>query len=387
MSQSLTRGQAIVLGLVVILALALSGLGLAKIASRNGFWGTRVEISVGFPEVHDLRPGTPVRIRGVDAGQVVGIDYPEQDGPGSLLTVRLSVNRTLAKRLYSDATAQIQPTGLLGGKVIAIDPGSPERGPLTSGRLQAKETVDFTQAAAKLEAVAERIGVAADEARTLVQEVRAAEGTLAKLLKDDELYRDLRGLASDGRGVLARADQAIETVESEAGQIRALVEDGRDTLRSVRQGTDAVQRLPILRGYVEDPVAMLSRPECRREEVTFAAEELFEPGTAILSTAGKAHLTTTAGWLRSIPDGDVVVVCQSDAKSPGLIAQTAEELTRKQSEVAIEFLRQQGAHRTGWISRRKLTGLGIGFGPQPVPRQEALPASYLQVVLFRPHPE
>jgi len=385
MSQSLTRAQAILLGLVVVLALILSGVGLAKIASRNGLWNSTVEIAVGFSEVHDLHPGTPVRIRGVDAGQIVGIDYPEKDGPGSLVTVRMRVDRALAERLYGNATAQIQATGLLGSKVIAIQPGSPESGPLTSGRLQGKESVDLAQAAAKLETVAEQIAAAADEARQLVQEIRTAEGTLAKLVKEDQLYRELRGLATDGRQVLARADKAIDSVQSEVGQVRTLVEDGRETLRSVRQGTDAVQRLPIIRGYVEDPVALLSRPECQREEVTFEPGQLFEPGTAILTTTGKTHLSETARWLRTIPDGEVVVVCQADPKLPGLTAAMAEELTRKQSEVAVDFLKQQGAHRTGWISRRKLTALGLGFGPQPVSRQDALPASYLQVVLFRPN--
>jgi len=43
------------------------------------------------------------------------------------------VDAKFAPRLYADAVAQVQPTGLLGGKVVAITPGTPAAGPLRTG--------------------------------------------------------------------------------------------------------------------------------------------------------------------------------------------------------------------------------------------------------------
>src|SRR4051812_13647445 len=104
----------------------------------------------------------------------------------------MKVDARFAGRLYADASARVHPTGLLGGKVIAVSPGSPASGPLAGGRLKAAETQGVDQAVARLGAAADKIGDAADETRQLVHDARTGNGTLGKLIRDDELYSDLR---------------------------------------------------------------------------------------------------------------------------------------------------------------------------------------------------
>ena len=55
MSQSLTRKQAFVLGLVVVAALVLGGFGIARIADKQGLWAESVELTAGFPEARRHR--------------------------------------------------------------------------------------------------------------------------------------------------------------------------------------------------------------------------------------------------------------------------------------------------------------------------------------------
>ena len=133
-SQSLSRLQAITLGLVVVVALGLGGYGVARVAEKQGAWADTVEVTAGFPEAHDITLGTPVRLRGVDAGQVVAVEYPDHDGPGAEVTVRMKLQAKYANRIYADASAQIHGTGMLGSKVIAIQPGDPKKGAPADGR-------------------------------------------------------------------------------------------------------------------------------------------------------------------------------------------------------------------------------------------------------------
>src|SRR5689334_18074199 len=114
MSQTLTRWQAVMLGLVVVAAVSLGAFGLYRVAAKQGLWADTFEVAVEFPEVNDVSPGTPVRVRGVDAGQVVGISYPPTDAPGSAVSLNLRLDAKFAGRLFADATARIQSTGLLG---------------------------------------------------------------------------------------------------------------------------------------------------------------------------------------------------------------------------------------------------------------------------------
>jgi virulence factor Mce-like protein len=392
-SQSLSRWQAVVLGLVVVAALVLGGVGVARIAEKQGLWSDTFEVTVGFPEAHDVTPGTPVRVRGVEAGKVVSIDYPADDNPGAQVTLRLELNAKYARRLYADASAQILSSGLLGAKVIAVSPGNPDKGPLETGRLRGVKPFSFDETAAELRDTAKDVKElvrqakeTAAEATELVKEVRQSNGTIPKLLKDDDLYRDLKEIAAESRGLLQRANGAVGKVEGEMDNLKGFVTDGRETLRSVKQGTDAIGRLPIIRGYVEDAAALLVKPAHKREAMTYRSADLFQPGTAVLTDRGRAHLTNAATWLKNVtnPKAEVVVAAFCDPADKDQTAASAMELTKKQAESVVEFFKGQGVHKLGWTTRRKMTPLGMGMNPSPVVEKEPPPASNVQVLLFTP---
>jgi phospholipid/cholesterol/gamma-HCH transport system substrate-binding protein len=346
MSDKLTRWQAIVLGLVVLAGLALGGGGLVAVAAKQGFWRDTFAVSVGLPEAHDLAPGTPVRVRGVDAGQIVAIDYPDGDGP---IQVRMELDAKYRGKLFADAKAQVQPTGLLGSKVVNILPGTRAAGPFLGESLAALPTPDVASL--------------------------AAEGELA--------LKDIRGMVGDVRGALRKVDGIVAT---EAVGVRGLVQDGRETIQSVKQNSDAIARLPIVRDYVENATAILVRPDCRRDAMTYAAADIFEPDSAILTEDGRTHLRAVALWIRNQPNAksEAVVVCGRDAADSSQPAASVEQLTRKQAEVALEFLKANGAHKMGWWSRRKMTALGLGRNGSPVVESEKPPANHLQVFVFTP---
>lgn len=386
MSQSLSRWQAGMLGLVILLALGLAGYGIARIADKQGLWADTVEVSAGFPEAHDITPGTPVRLRGVDAGQVVAVEYPADDRPGAEVTVRMKLQAKFADRLYADATAHIQASGLLGSKVIAVHPGNPAAGPLAGVRLRGVKPMNLEDAVGEVRELAGEVKKLAAEANGLVKDVRDSTGTVSKLIKDDDLYHDLKEITTDAKGLLKRADGAVGKVEGEMANLKGFVTDGRETLRSVKQGTDAIGRMPIIRGYVEDSAALLVRPAHHRDRMAYNTIDLFHPGTAILTDTGRHHLTAVVGWLKGVtnPKAEVVIVAFCDPNDPGQTSASAHELTKKQAEAAIEFFKSQGVHKLGWTTRRKMTPLGMGTNPSPVVEKEPLPPSRVEVLVFSP---
>ena len=383
MTESLSRTKMIILGLVVCSALLLGGTTLTSIANKQGLWRDTIELTLRQPTTDGIIPGTPVRMRGVEAGSVVAVDYPETDDD-PMVVIRMRIDAKYSGRLYADAAAQVQSNGLLGTKVIAIMPGKPQAGELNDGRLRALDSFDPARTAAKIEGAVDKISVVADETRLLVHEIRTGQGTLGKLVHDDDLYRDLRGTAADARATLNRTDKAVAQLEGKVKEVQKLVDEGSETMRSLRQGTDAVQRLPIVRGYVEDSAALLVRPTCRREEYAYAAIDLFEPGTAILTEAGRNHLKFIADTLKNLNDdkADVVISSRCDPNDKSLTSAAARELSKERAMSVIEYLKSEKAHKTGWVSRRKMTALGLGVDPSPVKEPGAAP--YLLVSIFHP---
>lgn len=353
MTNRLSRLQAVTLGLVVVCAVALGTVGLVAVAAKQGFGRETFAVRVGFPEAHDVAAGTPVRVRGVDAGQVTAVEYPADDG---LIILRLQLDAKFRDKLHADAKAQIQPTGLLGAKVIAISPGTPAAGPLTTDTLSAAPTPDLASLTTEGEAA--------------LKDIRGMVG-------------DVRALAGDVRGTVKKVDGVVE---AEAANVRGLMQDSRDAIVSVRQNSEAVSRLPIVRSYVENANALLIRPDCRREAMNYNAADLFEPGTAILTDGGRYHLEAVVAWIKGQTNGktEVVVAAASDPGDSTQTHATAEQLTRKQAEVVAEHLKFHGAHKMGWWSRRKVTPIGLGKGGSPAVEKDKLPANSLHVLLFTP---
>jgi ABC-type transporter Mla subunit MlaD len=399
-SQSLSRAQAVVLGLVVVAALGLGGFGVARIADKQGFWADTVELTAGFPEAHDITPGTPVRIRGVDAGQVIAVEYPDHDGPGAEVTIRMRLQAKYASRIYSDAAAEIHGSGLLGSKVLSIRPGDPKTGVLTNGRVRGIKPFDMNEAVAEVRDLAkEAKGTAAEvkslakdtretvaSARELIDDVKESNGTLAKLVRDDDLYEDARGTLADARKLIARTDKTVGTLEGEMGNLRGLVSDGRATLNSVKQGSDALGKMPLVRSYREDATALLLHPTMNRQRWPFQSNDLFEPGTATLSHAGQVHMNNMANVLKANKSSgaEVVIVAFFDPEDRSQTTTGALELTKKQAESVVAHLKSCGVHKMGVIARRKITPLGMGTAASPVVETEKFPPSHVEVLLFTP---
>ena len=400
MSQSLSRWQSVILGLVVVAALGLGGYGVARIADKQGFWADTVEITAGFPEAHDVTPGTPVRIRGVDAGQVVAVEYPDHDGPGAEVTVRMRLQAKYATRVYADASAQIHSNGMLGSKVISLQPGDPGKGALAGGRVRGLKPFDVNEAVAEVRDLAKEAKGSAAEVKALakdaretvasakgvIDEVKTSNGSFAKFVREDDLYEDARGTLADMRKLIARTDKAVGTIEGEVTNLRGFVSDGRDTLKSVKQNSDAVSKLPIVRSYVEDATAILLRPTMNRDRRPFTTAHLFDPGTATLHYDGQVHMNNLADLINSNKTGgaEVVVAAFFDPEDKSQTAAGALELTKKQAEAIAAHLKSCNVHKMGVVARRKITPLGMGTAASPVVEADKLPASRVEVILFTP---
>src|SRR4051794_22753350 len=88
-SRSLSRWQAVVLGLVILAALGLGLYGLFLVGSGHWPWERPFEVRVGFPNIQGVTTGTRVRVKGHDAGEVRTVELPGTPDGKVLLTLRL----------------------------------------------------------------------------------------------------------------------------------------------------------------------------------------------------------------------------------------------------------------------------------------------------------
>ncbi|HXG10191.1 MAG TPA: MlaD family protein [Gemmataceae bacterium] len=339
MSRSLSRLQAVLLGLVILGGLGLTVGGLFAVGSKYWPWNDTFEVHVGFPQVRGVEIGTRVRVQGIDAGEVVAVRPPVRPGDHVILTLRLAGHWRKQGLIRADATAQIVSEGMVGSKVIEINPGSEAAAPVEENAvLHSQSTPELADA-------------------------------------------------------LGQVSRLLQTLDQEKGRVGALVDNtnhlirqGQDTMESIHDVAEAVKRAPLVRNYVEDPQALLVRPNSERNRWIFAEADLFEPGRAQLTAGGRQKLDEIAPRINELKhDGsEVVVVAYADSKINPSYAAT---LTRQQSEAVLTYLKDRHqVHKMGWLSSRPAKALGLGVkAPPPEPGQDAtLPSSRVEVLVFVP---
>ena len=356
MSRSLSRWQAVLLGVCVLVAVGLGTLGLFAVGSRGWFGKDALNVRAGFREIRGVEIGTRVRIQGIDAGEVVAIDPPA--GPTDPVILHLRLKSTFRHLVRVSSTVQIVSEGMIGGKVVEL------RAPVTTtGKPPPDLALAQENALLASEPSAELADVLGNVGKAL-EGIQSGQGSLGKLLNDPEAYNSLVSLLRSGNDA---------------------VDKGKDTLTSIERNSDALKKLPLIGGYIEDPTALLVRPMSERNRRVYAEGELFEPGRAVLTARGKESLDTIASWLEGLKHkgSDVVIVTYADPKTSD--AKTANTITRQQSEAVITYLKgNHKIHKLGWFSSRKVTPLGMGLQSPPAPEKDPVPAGRVEVIVFVP---
>ncbi len=397
MTRAKSPFQYTVLGIFVVLIMVVAGWFLASLVGGGDFWTKKVEMVALSPEATEIHKGTPVVIRGLQVGQVTSVEYPADDSIQGIV-IKMEIEQKYQDRIYQDSFINFKNRGgLLGNQVLDLNPGTQQAGALGAKMIPATPQPD-------LAAVTQKLSNVADRADAVVKSAQEGKGTFSKLLNDDELYNDLKGLTSDSRKLvknldesvtqlkgdanktLNKVDKTVEEVRGEMDGLKQMVRNGNEAATSVKQDADAIKSLPIIRGYVEDHAALLVRANCKKERVVYIPKDIFDGDSAILTDTGKQKLDEVAKWLSENrqKESEVVVVSYT-TETKDVTPQEAKAHTKKQSEVVAEYLKKHGGAKLGTFSSRKVIPLGAGLDQSPIAAdKDKLPPARIEILLFVP---
>jgi phospholipid/cholesterol/gamma-HCH transport system substrate-binding protein len=136
-------GREIKVGLFVFLGLVVVGVVVLLIGDERNIFARHITLDTSFKDVQGLKVGAPVRMDGIDVGTISRVGHSE-DVSDPRIHVKIDVVRSEALRLKIDAYAKISNKGLLGDKMLDLDPGKGAPRPLADVVIRGEDPTDFT---------------------------------------------------------------------------------------------------------------------------------------------------------------------------------------------------------------------------------------------------
>ena len=251
-------------GLVVIVCFGLLAGVLFIVGSRTLLFSDQFQVRSQFNSVAGLSVGANVQFQGVSIGAVQSVALPTE--PGGKIEETMGIRSRARTILHKNTQAQIKTQGLLGSMIIVlVNPPifATETAPLENNDLIiGVDPFDLFEITDKALASVQRFEQSATSFERIIEDIRAGEGTLGKLVYDPELYnsmvataqeteRLMTNLGDDAEALVMLATQATEGVESILGKLDegegtfAQLLNEADLYESVQASADTLQRIVI----------------------------------------------------------------------------------------------------------------------------------------------
>ncbi len=304
-----SRLREVSVGMVVLAAIA-GMLALVGMASDGpGFLAPRATVTVVFKDGQGIRPGCPVRVAGLDSGNVVDVDLVEVEGT-LRARVRLSLPASLARKLRQDAKVTIQPA-LTGMSHVNIASTGRSAEPLAQGQSIAGVESSF------FDPIIEQLGLGAVERNHLShmiaqirevidsasprlrQSLAAIEQTTANLQEIsvsvrpavESTVKHAEQLARSIAANTPRIEQTVAHVEKITSHAEGILNENREsvrlTLASTRDLTSTLSEIAAKdRIKIERMLDGLEETRHRADRFLYQADQIADQLSMIVARSG-----------------------------------------------------------------------------------------------------
>jgi phospholipid/cholesterol/gamma-HCH transport system substrate-binding protein len=214
------------------------------ILSRENIFTRSYSLRVLFDNVKGLREGDNVFVRGVDVGKIRTLQITPRG-------VEVKVTLDQPVRLREDYRIEILPSSVLGGRYLNIHEGTERAPPLASAQEvrgltpvdlidEATRTTQMIKEALENGGILENLKTTMAQAKELTTKLNQGEGTLGKLLADDQVYNDLQEISGNLKGVSRRLAEGKGTLGKLLSEDDTLYRDLEEAAASIRSVTETI---------------------------------------------------------------------------------------------------------------------------------------------------
>lgn len=202
-----SSGQKLKLGIYTFIGVLILVLAIFFIGKSKSLFNTTFNVYGIFKNVNGLQVGNNVRFAGINIGVIQNIRIVSD----TAVRVDLTLNKDVQKFLRKDVKAAIGSDGLMGDKLIVINPGTEGTGELNNGeRVNTVNPIDVDKIIGRVTRVADNAEVLTSNLSEIVYKINHGKGSIGKLLSSDKLANDLEGTVRQASSTLKTVKKGTE---------------------------------------------------------------------------------------------------------------------------------------------------------------------------------
>jgi phospholipid/cholesterol/gamma-HCH transport system substrate-binding protein len=177
---------------------------LFLMSGTSGLFSHRIKLLAYFDNAGGLRVGAPVRLSGVDIGNVVAIKVvPDKDKQITPVEVVMKVSTRYGFNLRRDSFSSLDTAGVLGETFLDID-SSQAIGPLAKDgdTLPTHVHPDFNEVVSSSQSTLQNMDALLKRADRILAFAESGKGSLGKLIYDPTLYDRFSQTVAEFQGIV-----------------------------------------------------------------------------------------------------------------------------------------------------------------------------------------
>ena len=183
--EDLNKGK---LGMFVVVGILLFIVTIYVIGINRNLFGSNFVLNSQFKNVSGLKVGSNVRLSGITIGSVSKIEFITD----SLVLVKLLIKDKLQQFIKVDAVASIGSDGLVGDKVLIIEPGSNSKSIVTdNGMIASNNTIEIEDVMKSVKKSAENAEIITHQLARFSLSMNDSNGLLSKLMIDKKFANSI----------------------------------------------------------------------------------------------------------------------------------------------------------------------------------------------------
>jgi phospholipid/cholesterol/gamma-HCH transport system substrate-binding protein len=208
------------LGMFVIIGLIVFAGTIYFVGKQNNLFGSTFHLTAQFKSAGGLKEGNNIRFSGLNIGTVNTITLKD-----SFVIVDMVIRKKIQEFIKTDATAIIGSDGLMGDKVLTINPGSFSKARVKDGdRIRTEKAIDMDDIMASLKTNVDNAGIITAQLAAFTYKINNGDGILSKVIGDETLANSLQSTLANLQSTSLQFSKLSTTLNSGNGAL-GLVSD------------------------------------------------------------------------------------------------------------------------------------------------------------------